>query len=101
MLEGAGFEVIDLGLTCRPKFIAAINEHKPGLVGLSALLTTTAPMMRVIVNAFQAAGVRDEVKVVGGAAVSRNSPTRSAPTAMHRMRAPPYARRRELLAVAA
>ncbi|MCB0147517.1 MAG: cobalamin-dependent protein, partial [Caldilineaceae bacterium] len=54
------------------KFIAAINEHKPGLVGLSALLTTTAPMMRVIVNAFQAAGVRDEVKVlVGGAAVSQ------------------------------
>ena len=73
MLEGAGFEVIDLGPDVpAEKFIAAINEHKPGLVGLSALLTTTAPMMRVIVNAFQAAGVRDEVKVlVGGAAVSQ------------------------------
>ena len=73
MLEGAGFEVIDLGPDVpAEKFIAAINEHKPGLVGLSALLTTTAPMMRMIVNAFQAAGVRDEVKVlVGGAAVSQ------------------------------
>ena len=72
MLEGAGFEVIDLGPDVpADKFIAAIQQHKPGLVGLSALLTTTAPMMRVIINAFQAAGVRDNVRVlVGGAAVS-------------------------------
>ncbi|HQY91935.1 cobalamin-dependent protein [Caldilinea sp.] len=72
MFEGAGFEVIDLGPDVpADKFIAAINEHKPGLVGLSALLTTTAPMMRTIINALQAAGVRDRVKVlVGGAAIS-------------------------------
>ncbi|MFN3983650.1 MAG: corrinoid protein [Caldilinea sp.] len=74
MLEGAGFEVIDLGPDVpADKFIAAINEHQPSLVGLSALLTTTAPMMRTIVSAFQAAGVRDHVKVlVGGAAVSQD-----------------------------
>ena len=72
MLEGAGFEVIDLGPDVRAdKFMAAIQEHQPSLVGLSALLTTTAPMMRTILNAFQAAGVRDQVKVlVGGAAIS-------------------------------
>jgi len=74
MLEGAGYEVIDLGPDVpADKFIAAIQEHQPGLVGLSALLTTTAPMMRTIVNAFQAAGVRNHVKVlVGGAAVSQD-----------------------------
>jgi uroporphyrinogen decarboxylase len=72
MMEGAGFEVIDLGPDVpAEKFIAAIEEHKPDLVGLSALLTTTAPMMRTIVGSFQQAGVRDRVKVlVGGAAVS-------------------------------
>ncbi len=74
MLEGAGYEVIDLGPDVpADKFIAAIHEHHPSLVGLSALLTTTAPMMRTIVNAFQAAGVRDQVKVlVGGAAISED-----------------------------
>lgn len=72
MMEGAGFEVIDLGPDVpADKFIAAIEEHRPGLVGLSALLTTTAPMMRTIVNSFQQAGIRDRVKVlVGGAAVN-------------------------------
>lgn len=74
MLEGAGFEVIDLGPDVpADKFITAITEHQPSLVGLSALLTTTAPMMRTIVNAVQSAGVRDHVKVlVGGAAVSQD-----------------------------
>ncbi|MBK8050189.1 MAG: corrinoid protein [Anaerolineales bacterium] len=72
MLEGAGFEVVDLGPDVpADKFVKAIREHQPSVVGLSALLTTTAPMMRVIVNALQEAGVRDQVKVmVGGAAVS-------------------------------
>ena len=66
--------MIDLGPDVpADKFIAAIHEHHPSLVGLSALLTTTAPMMRTIVNAFQAAGVRDQVKVlVGGAAISED-----------------------------
>ncbi len=72
MMEGAGFEVIDLGPDVpAEKFVAAIQEHRPGLVGLSALLTTTAPMMRTIMGSLQQAGVRDQVKVlVGGAAVS-------------------------------
>ncbi len=72
MMEGAGFEVIDLGTdVSAEQFIGAIQQHKPRLVGLSALLTTTAPMMRHIVKVFGDAGVRDEVKVlVGGAAIS-------------------------------
>lgn len=72
MMEGAGFEVIDLGTdVSAEQFIGAIQQHKPQLVGLSALLTTTAPMMRHIVKAFGDAGVRTNVKVlVGGAAVS-------------------------------
>ena len=72
MMEGAGFEVIDLGPDVpAEKFVAAIQEHQPGIVGLSALLTTTAPMMRTILGSLQQAGVRDQVKVlVGGAAVS-------------------------------
>ena len=69
MMEGAGFEVIDLGPDVpAEKFVAAINEHQPGLVGLSALLTTTAPMMRTIMGSLQQAGVRDQVKVLGGGA---------------------------------
>ncbi len=72
MMEGAGFDVIDLGPDVpAEKFIAAIREHQPALIGLSALLTTTAPMMRLIVGSLQQAGVRDQVKIlVGGAAVS-------------------------------
>ncbi len=72
MLEGAGFEVVDLGTDVSAEmFIKAIEEHKPQLVGLSALLTTTAPMMRHIVKSFCDAGVNNKVKViVGGAAVS-------------------------------
>ena len=74
MLEGAGFDVIDLGPDVpADKFIKAIREHKPGLVGLSALLTTTAPMMRVIVRSLHEAGVRDQIKIlVGGAAISED-----------------------------
>jgi 5-methyltetrahydrofolate--homocysteine methyltransferase len=73
MLEGAGFEIIDLGADVPADvFISAIREHKPHLVGMSALLTTTAPMLRTIVHALDEAGVRDGLKVmVGGAAVSQ------------------------------
>jgi 5-methyltetrahydrofolate--homocysteine methyltransferase len=72
MMEGAGFEVVDLGTdVSAEQFISAIQTHKPQLVGLSALLTTTAPMMRHIVKSFDNAGVRGGLKVlVGGAAVS-------------------------------
>ena len=73
MLEGAGFEVIDLGVQVAPeKFIAAIEEHKPDIVGFSAFLTTTMPMFKANINALQKAGLRDKVIVmVGGAPVTQ------------------------------
>ena len=74
MLEGAGFEVIDLGTDVAPEeILAAIREHRPQLVGLSALLTTTMLAMPRIIDAITAAGLRDEVKVfVGGAPMSED-----------------------------
>ncbi len=73
MLEGAGFEVIDLGVDVGPeKFIAALNERKAGLVAMSALLTTTMNSMKVTVDALKSAGVRDKVKImIGGAPVTQ------------------------------
>ena len=73
MLEGAGFEVIDLGVQVSPeKFIAAIEEHKPDIVGFSAFLTTTMPMFKANINALEKAGLRDKVIVmVGGAPVTQ------------------------------
>jgi len=72
MIEGAGFEVIDLGTDVAPEtFVAAVREHRPQLVGLSALLTTTMLSMETTVEALQAAGLRDTVKVmIGGAPVT-------------------------------
>jgi 5-methyltetrahydrofolate--homocysteine methyltransferase len=72
MLEGAGFEVIDLGVDVSvEKYIAAVKEHTPDLIGLSALLTTTMPRMKDILLALRAAGLRDKVKVmIGGAPVT-------------------------------
>jgi len=72
MLEGAGFEVIDLGSDVSPqKFVDAVNTHKPDLVGMSALLTTTMPKMKVTIEALNAAGVRAGIKVmIGGAPVT-------------------------------
>jgi 5-methyltetrahydrofolate--homocysteine methyltransferase len=69
MLEGGGFEVIDLGTDVPPhKFVTAIKEHHPKIVGMSAMLTTTMAGMRSTIEEFQKAGVRDQVKVmVGGA----------------------------------
>ncbi len=74
MMEGVGFKVIDLGVNVAPeRFVEAINEHEPDLVGMSALLTTTMPMMKETLEAFKAAGVRGRVKVVvGGAPVNEN-----------------------------
>lgn len=74
MLEGGGFEVTDLGVDVPPeKFVQAVKEKRPDIVGLSALLTTTLPAMKNAIEAFRAAGVRDNVKVmVGGAPVTRN-----------------------------
>ena len=73
MLEGAGFHVIDLGVQVAPeKFVAAIEEHKPDIVGFSAFLTTTMPMFKANINALEKAGLRDSVIVmVGGAPVTQ------------------------------
>jgi 5-methyltetrahydrofolate--homocysteine methyltransferase len=72
MLEGAGFEVVDLGTDVSPdKFVAAVTQHHPNLVGMSALLTTTMPSMGGTIKALQEAGLRDHVKVmIGGAPVT-------------------------------
>ena len=72
MLEGAGFEVIDLGTDVTPdKFVKAVIEHKPQVIGMSALLTTTMPSMSGTIKALQEAGLRDQVKVmIGGAPVT-------------------------------
>jgi 5-methyltetrahydrofolate--homocysteine methyltransferase len=72
MMEGAGFEVIDLGADVAPqKFVAAVKEHQPHLVGLSALLTTTMPKMKDTVRALSDAGLRDGIRVmIGGAPVT-------------------------------
>lgn len=72
MLEGAGFEVIDLGVSVRPEtFVAAVHQHRPRLVAMSALLTTTMPKMKATLNALQEAGLRDHVLVIiGGAPVT-------------------------------
>jgi 5-methyltetrahydrofolate--homocysteine methyltransferase len=73
MLRGAGFEVIDLGVDTSPDaFIEAVEEHRPELMGMSALLTTTMPNMGKTIEAFLDAGLRDEVKImVGGAPVTQ------------------------------
>jgi 5-methyltetrahydrofolate--homocysteine methyltransferase len=72
MLEGAGFEVIDLGTDVPPqKFVAAVLEHKPDILGMSALLTTTTKAMPTTLQALADAGVRDQVKVIiGGAPIT-------------------------------
>ncbi|MEA2319812.1 MAG: hypothetical protein QOD44_4001 [Solirubrobacteraceae bacterium] len=73
MLEGAGFTVIDLGVNVAPeKFVEAIGEHSPDIVGFSAFLTTTMPMFKANINALEKAGIRDDVIVmVGGAPVTQ------------------------------
>ncbi len=69
MMEGAGFEVIDLGInTDVDKFLDAIEKHKPDILGMSALLTTTMTYMKVVIDTLKEKGIRDELIVlVGGA----------------------------------
>ncbi len=69
MMEGAGFEVINIGINNdEDNFMAAINEHKPNIIGMSALLTTTMPYMKVVINRLKTEGIRkDIIVVVGGA----------------------------------
>ena len=69
MLEGAGFEVYDLGInTDADKFMAALELHKPDILGMSALLTTTMPYMKVVIQTLKDRGIRDDyIVLVGGA----------------------------------
>ncbi len=73
MLEGAGFEIVDLGVDCTPeRVVTAVREHGARLICLSALLTTTMPAMRETIAALEAAGVRGQVAVlVGGAPLTQ------------------------------
>jgi len=69
MLEGAGFEVIDIGIN-NPveKYLAALEEHRPDILGMSALLTTTMPYMKVVIDTLKEQGLRDDfIVLVGGA----------------------------------
>jgi methylmalonyl-CoA mutase cobalamin-binding domain/chain len=69
MLEGAGFEVIDLGIN-NPveKYLAALEQHQPDILGMSALLTTTMPYMKVVIDTLKQKGIRDDyIVLVGGA----------------------------------
>ena len=74
MLEGAGFEVIDLGVDVEPeKFVETVREENPDALGMSALLTTTMPSMQRTIDALKNAGLRDKVKVIiGGAPVTQD-----------------------------
>jgi 5-methyltetrahydrofolate--homocysteine methyltransferase len=73
MLQGAGFDIVDLGLNVPPqKFIEGIMAHKPAILGLSAMLTTTMLNMRTTIDAISAAGLRSQLKIIiGGAPVSQ------------------------------
>jgi len=69
MLQGAGFKVVDLGTNIKPQdFVAAVKEHEPQIVGMSALLTTTMPKMEETIEALKEAGIRDQVKIMAGGA---------------------------------
>ena len=73
MVEGAGFNVVDLGVDVKIEdLMGALQKEKPDILGLSALLTTTMPEMKKVIEALQAEGMRDQVKViVGGAPIDR------------------------------
>ena len=73
MMEGAGFEVIDLGINCDvDKYLNALAEHKPDILGMSALLTTTMPYMKVVIDTMKERGIRDDyVVLVGGAPLNK------------------------------
>ena len=72
MLEGAGFEVIDLGInTDVDEYLAALDEHQPDILGMSALLTTTMPYMKVVIDTMAEKGLRDDfIILVGGATLN-------------------------------
>jgi len=73
MMEGAGFEVVDLGInTPVEDYLAALEEHKPDILGMSALLTTTMPYMKVVIDTMKEQGIRDDyIVLVGGAPLNQ------------------------------
>jgi corrinoid protein of di/trimethylamine methyltransferase len=73
LLEGGGFEVIDLGVNVAPeKFIQTVKEKNANIIAMSALLTTTMPAMKTTIEALKQAGIRDQVKVlIGGAPITQ------------------------------
>ena len=73
MMEGAGFEVIDLGINIPvEKYLAALEEHEPDILGMSALLTTTMPYMKVVIDTMKEQGIRDDyIVLVGGAPLNQ------------------------------
>lgn len=92
MMEGAGFEVVDLGINCEAEtYIQAIEEHEADILGMSALLTTTMPYMKVVIDEMKERGIRDDyIVLVGGAplneefgqAIGANAYCRDAATAV-------------------
>jgi len=69
MFEGAGFKVVDMGVNVKPQgFVDAVKEHKPNILGLSSLLTTTMPKIEETINAVKEGGIRDRIKVMAGGA---------------------------------
>jgi 5-methyltetrahydrofolate--homocysteine methyltransferase len=69
MLQGAGFKVVDLGTNITSaQFVEAVKQHKPKILGMSALLTTTMPKMEQTIAALKEAGIRDQVKIMAGGA---------------------------------
>jgi len=73
MLKGVGYDTVDLGVNVKVEnFVQQVSEHKPQILGLSALLTTTMPQMKLVINALEEAGLRNQLKViVGGAPVNK------------------------------
>ncbi|CAB1055460.1 Uncharacterized corrinoid protein [Olavius sp. associated proteobacterium Delta 1] len=73
MLKGVGYETVDLGVNVKAEnFVKQVSEHRPQILGLSALLTTTMPQMQLVINALEEAGLRNQLKViVGGAPVNK------------------------------
>jgi len=74
MMEGAGFEVVDLGINNPVEnYLEALEEHKPDILGMSALLTTTMPYMKVVIETLKEKGLRDDyIVLVGGAPLNED-----------------------------
>jgi 5-methyltetrahydrofolate--homocysteine methyltransferase len=102
MMEGAGFEVIDLGINVEAEqYIEALEKHRPDILGMSALLTTTMPYMKVVVDTLKEQGIRDDyIVMVGGAPLNEDFGAAIGADAYCRDAATAVDKARELLASA-